>query len=106
MTYSSCPEKNLLYVTLVILLWTETDAVPACEAKKAKAEKDGDNFVPACDEAGFFEAKQCEGQVDSDWCWCSQPDGNPVTGTFHSQNATRNYSHICVKHRGEEDEHT
>lgn len=36
-------------------------------------------FVPACSPEGHFMPIQCHNQTG--YCWCSTPDGKPVSGT-------------------------
>lgn len=38
-----------------------------------------DQYVPQCDDLGYFMPLQCHGK--SDFCWCVDQDGREVPGT-------------------------
>uniref|UniRef100_A0A3Q2V1R5 SPARC related modular calcium binding 1 n=1 Tax=Haplochromis burtoni TaxID=8153 RepID=A0A3Q2V1R5_HAPBU len=54
-------------------------------------------FVPACGPEGHFMPTQCHNQTG--YCWCSTPDGKPVSGTTALHvipNCTGHTNSLCV----------
>ena len=66
-------------------------------ARQALARVNNQTYIPACTADDYYNFKQCFG--NHGWCWCSQPDGNPIAGTFHHEKDSLNQP-ACEMHRG------
>lgn len=51
-----------------------------CLAERQKSEGLVGGFVPSCDEFGFYEKKQCRGNLPPQYaeCWCLTRDGREI----------------------------
>lgn len=69
---------------------------PAAAPVKTCADADTvGTFKPACD-GNSYQAKQCDGSGEKEYCWCVLPNGIPVPSTFvHS---STNITEQCNNH--------
>jgi len=67
----------------------QKDAESPCYAKLIEIERTKNTkvFIPSCDHEGYYKKEQCEGNSDSQTCWCVTPTGSEMPGSRRSGRA-------------------